>query len=98
MALYLLSLLNTDDMGMSLGHLRELSVGLILFVITLLIGRELNLDLFARLVTLSVSTTCAMAMFSSQIPGPGPRRRPAGRPERLRPADRLRRAAGRCCW
>jgi hypothetical protein len=29
-----------------------MSVGLILFVITLLIGRELNLDLFARLVTL----------------------------------------------
>ncbi len=64
LVLYFLSLLNTDDVGMSLGHLRELSVGLILFVITLLIGRELNLDLFARLVTLSVSTTCAMAMFS----------------------------------
>ena len=41
MLLYLLSLLNTDDMGISLGHLRELSVGLILFVITLLVGAYL---------------------------------------------------------
>jgi hypothetical protein len=56
---------------MSLGHLRELSVGLILFVITLLIGRELNLDLFARLVTLSVSATCAMAMFSTKFQDQG---------------------------
>lgn len=71
MVLYFLSLLNTDDMGMSLGHLREISVGLILFVITLLIGRELNLDLFARLVTLAVSTTCAMAMFSTKFQDQG---------------------------
>jgi O-antigen ligase len=71
LVLYFLSLLNTDDMGMSLGHLRELSVGLILFVITLLIGRELNLDLFARLVTLSVSATCAMAMFSTKFQDQG---------------------------
>ena len=71
MALYLLSLLATDNLGMSQSHLRELSVGLILFVITLLIGRELNLDLFARLVTLSVSATCAMAMFSSKFQDKG---------------------------
>jgi O-antigen ligase len=71
LALYLLSTLNTDDLGMSLGHLRELSVGLILFVITLLIGRELNLELFARLVTLAVSATCAMAMFSSKFQDQG---------------------------
>lgn len=71
LALYFLSLFNTDDLGMSLGHLRELSVGLILFVITLLIGRELNLDLFARLVTLSVSATCAMAMFSVKFQDQG---------------------------
>jgi hypothetical protein len=78
---------------MSLGHLRELSVGLILFVITLLIGRELNLDLFARLVTLSVSATCAMAMFSTKFQDQA-RRRAAGGPQRLRPADRLRHSAG----
>ncbi|WP_236169332.1 O-antigen ligase family protein [Pseudomonas atacamensis] len=71
MVLYFLSLLNTDDMGMSLGHLRELSVGLVLFVITLLIGRELNLDLFARLVTLAVTATCAMAMFSTKFQDQG---------------------------
>ncbi|RLU05054.1 polymerase [Pseudomonas prosekii] len=71
MVLYLLSTLNTDDMGMSLGHLRELSVGLVLFVITLLIGRELNLDLFARLATLSVTATCALAMFSSKYQDQG---------------------------
>ena len=71
MVLYLLSLLNTDDMGFSLGHLRELSVGLILFVITLLVGRELNLDMFAKLVAISVSATCAMAMFSAKYQDDG---------------------------
>ncbi|KJZ39422.1 O-antigen ligase [Pseudomonas fluorescens] len=71
LALYLLSLLNTDDMGMSLGHLRELSVGLVLFVITLLIGRDLNLDLFAKLVTVSVTITCMLAMLSSKYQDQG---------------------------
>ncbi|KPH01739.1 polymerase [Pseudomonas sp. RIT-PI-q] len=71
MLLYLLSVFNTDDMGMSMGHLRELSVGLILFVITLLIGRELNLDLFAKLVTVSVTMTCVLAMFSSKYQDQG---------------------------
>ena len=71
MVLYLLSLLNTDDMGFSLGHLRELSVGLILFVITLLVGRELNLDMFAKLVAISVAATCAMAMFSAKYQDDG---------------------------
>lgn len=71
MLLYFLSLLNTDDMSMSLGHLRELSVGLVLFVIALLIGRDLNLDLFLRLVTVSVTMTCVMAMFSSKYQDQG---------------------------
>jgi len=71
MILYLLSLLNSDNMGMSLTSLRELSVGLILFVITLLIGRELNIDMFARLVTLSVTLTCALAMLSSKYQDQG---------------------------
>lgn len=71
MVLYFLSLLNTDDLGMSLGHLRELSVGLVLFVITLLIGRELNLDLFTKFVTLSVTMTCMLAMFSSKYQDQG---------------------------
>lgn len=71
MVLYLLSVLNTDDMAMSMGHLRELSVGLILFVIALLIGRELNLDLFAKLVTLSITMTCVLALFSSKYQDQG---------------------------
>ncbi|MBK5551231.1 MULTISPECIES: O-antigen ligase family protein [unclassified Pseudomonas] len=71
MILYMLSLMNSDDLGMSFGHLRELSVGLILFVITLLIGRDLNLDLFAKLVTLSVSLTCVLAMFSTKYQDQG---------------------------
>jgi O-antigen ligase len=71
MVLYLLSTLNTDDMGVSMGHLRELSVGLILFVITLLVGRELNLDLFAKLVTLSVTVTCVLTMFSTKYQDQG---------------------------
>lgn len=71
MALYLLSMLNTDDMGFSLDHLRELSVGLILFVITLLVGRELNLEMFAKLVAISVAVTCAMAMFSAKYQDDG---------------------------
>lgn len=70
-ALYMLSLLLTDNLGMSMSHLREISVGLILFVITLLIGRELNMDLFARLVTLSVTATCALAMFSAKYQDQG---------------------------
>ncbi|OPG74885.1 hypothetical protein B1218_35555, partial [Pseudomonas ogarae] len=45
MLLYVLRLLLSVYMGLSTPHFRELSVVLILFVITLLIGRELNLDL-----------------------------------------------------
>lgn len=71
MVLYFLSMLLTENMGMSLGHLRELSVGLLLFVITLLIGRELNLMMFCRLITLSVTLTCILAMFSSKYQDQG---------------------------
>ncbi|WP_160107182.1 O-antigen ligase family protein [Pseudomonas izuensis] len=71
MVLYFLSMLLTEDMGMSLGHLRELSVGLVLFVITLLIGRELNLMMFCRLITLSVTLTCILAMFSTKFQDQG---------------------------
>ncbi|WP_223488169.1 O-antigen ligase family protein [Pseudomonas sp. A-RE-19] len=71
MVLYLLSMFNTDSMDMSQAHLRDLSVGLVLFVITLLIGRDLNLDLFARLVTLSVTATCVLAIFSTKYQDQG---------------------------
>jgi hypothetical protein len=71
MVLYGLSMINTDSMDMSQSHLRDLSVGLVLFVITLLIGRDLNLDLFARLVTLSVAATSVLAMFSTKYQDQG---------------------------
>jgi O-antigen ligase len=69
--LYLLSMINTDNLDMSQSHLRDMSVGLVLFVITLLIGRDLNLDLFARLVTLSVTATSVLAMFSTKYQDQG---------------------------
>ncbi|UVJ41843.1 O-antigen ligase family protein [Pseudomonas sp. LS1212] len=68
---YLLSILCSDNLALSLGHLRELSVGLLLFVITLLVAREMNLDMFCRLVSLSVALTCALAMFSSKYQDQG---------------------------
>ncbi|WP_260961801.1 O-antigen ligase family protein [Pseudomonas citri] len=69
--LYGLSLVLSESMDRSLSHFRELSVGLILFVITLLIGRGLNLDLFCRVLTLSVTTTCVLAMFSAKYQDQG---------------------------
>lgn len=71
MALYLLSFLASESSEMSMGHFRELAVGLVLFVLTLLIGRELNLPMMYRLVTLSVGVTCAMAMFSAKYQDEG---------------------------
>ncbi|QXI40772.1 O-antigen ligase family protein [Pseudomonas xantholysinigenes] len=66
MALYLLSLWTSDDLALSAGHLRELLVGLVVFVITLLVGRDLNLPLLARLITVSVCVTCLFAIFSTK--------------------------------
>jgi O-antigen ligase len=71
LALYLLSFWVSDSSEMSLGHFRELAVGLLLFAITLLIGRELNLAMMCRLVTLSVGLTCIMAMFSTKYQDEG---------------------------
>lgn len=71
LACYLLSFLASDSSEMSLGHFRELAVGLLLFAITLLIGRELNLPMMCRLVTLSVGLACAMAMFSAKYQDEG---------------------------
>lgn len=66
MTLYLLSLWTSDNVGLSVTHLRDLIVGLLLFVITLLVGREMNMINFCRLATLSVTITSAVAMFSTQ--------------------------------
>ncbi|MGF6589975.1 O-antigen ligase family protein [Pseudomonas sp. 2835] len=70
-ALYLLSVWVSDNSEMSLGHLREMTVGLLLFGITLLIGRDLNLTMMYRLVTLSVGLTCIMAMVSAKYQDEG---------------------------
>ncbi|MGE7989966.1 O-antigen ligase family protein [Pseudomonas sp. NPDC089554] len=66
MALYLLSLWTSDNVGLSVLNLRELLVGLVVFVLTLLVGRDLNLALLARLVTVSVCVTCLFAIFSTK--------------------------------
>ncbi|MBF8778337.1 O-antigen ligase family protein [Pseudomonas fulva] len=66
MALYLLSLWTSDMLSMSLVHLRELTVGLIVFGITLLVARELSLPMLARLVTVSVCISCLFAMFMTK--------------------------------
>ncbi|ROL70866.1 O-antigen ligase [Pseudomonas vranovensis] len=71
LALYLLSFLASDSSEMSLGHFRELAVGLLLFGITLLVGRDLDLPMMYRLVTLSVSLTCIMAMVSAKYQDEG---------------------------
>ncbi|MBA1200266.1 O-antigen ligase family protein [Pseudomonas capeferrum] len=66
MVLYLLSLWTSDNLGVSLSHMRELSVGLVVFGITLLIGRDLDLPTLARVMTVTVCITCLFAMFSSK--------------------------------
>ncbi|HKS12960.1 MAG TPA: O-antigen ligase family protein [Pseudomonas sp.] len=66
MALYLLSFWTTDSQVLSTGHLREFIVGLVVFVLTLLIGRDLNLPMLARIVTVSACVTCLFAIFSTK--------------------------------
>ncbi|WP_324730068.1 O-antigen ligase family protein [Pseudomonas chlororaphis] len=62
----LLSLMYSENLGVSLGSLRELAVGLVLFFVTLLIGREVNLLMLCRLLALSVAATCVIALFSAK--------------------------------
>ncbi|AIR90820.1 O-antigen ligase family protein [Pseudomonas cremoricolorata] len=67
LALYGLSLWLSDDSGVSLGHLRMMAVGFVLFAITLLVGRELNLTLLCQAISVSVAITCALAVFSARF-------------------------------
>ncbi|WP_371367336.1 O-antigen ligase family protein [Pseudomonas sp. QL9] len=60
----LLSLAFSENLEVSLDNLRELAIGMTLFGITLLIGRELNLLLLCRLLALSVAATSAIALYS----------------------------------
>lgn len=63
---YLISLMFSERYDLSLGHLRELAVGLALFVITVLVAAELNIKMLFRLVSLSVAATCALALISAK--------------------------------
>jgi len=71
LACYGLSFWLSDSWLLSAQHLRELLIGLLLFVMTLLIGREVNLAMLARLVSLSVAATCVLAMYSSKYQDQG---------------------------
>lgn len=71
MACYLLSFWASESWLMSTAHLRELLIGLLLFIMALLIGRDLDLLWLARLVSLSVAATCVLAMFSSKYQDQG---------------------------
>ena len=71
MAWYGMSFWASENTLVSAGHLREMVIALMLFVITLLVGRELNLLWLARLVSVSVAITCAMAMFSGKYQDQG---------------------------
>lgn len=66
MLAYLISLMFSERLGLSLGHLRELAVGLALFFITVLVAAELDLKMLFRLVSLSVAATCALALVSAK--------------------------------
>lgn len=62
LACYLLSLAFSEDLGLSLLNLRQLLVGLALFTLTVLLCRDLDLLLLARLVVLTVAATCLLAL------------------------------------
>lgn len=66
MLAYLISLIFSEQYGLSFGHLRELAVGLALFFITVLVAAELDLKMLFRLVSLSVAATCALALVSAE--------------------------------
>jgi len=61
-----LSLLYSENLMLSLDNLRELAVGLVLFFVTLLIGKEMNLLMLCRLLSLSVTATCVIALASAK--------------------------------
>jgi len=65
LALYLLSLVFSSHLGLSLQHLRQLAVGLVLFALTVLYGRDLDLPTLARVVVLSVASTCMVALATT---------------------------------
>ncbi len=71
LACYGLSFWASESWQQSAQHLRELLIGLLVFVMTLLVGRDINLAALARLVSLSVAATCALAIYSSKYQDQG---------------------------
>lgn len=60
------SLLFSENLGVSLGNLRELLIGMTLFGIALLLGRDLPLLMLCRAVALCVALTCVIAIVSTR--------------------------------
>ncbi|MFD1692089.1 O-antigen ligase family protein [Azotobacter chroococcum] len=65
LAWYLLSLAFSSHLGLSLQQLRQLAVGLVLFSLTVLFGRDFDLPALARVLVLSVASTCVVALLST---------------------------------
>lgn len=61
-----LSFLFSSNHPASLGNLRELLIGMTLFGIVLLVGRDLPLLPLCRLLVISVAATCLIALFSAR--------------------------------
>lgn len=59
-----LSFLFTDYRLLALGNLRELFIGMLFFVITLLVGRDLNLNWLSGCIAVSIAATGVIALFS----------------------------------
>lgn len=61
----ILSLIFTENMTVSLGNIRELIIGMLFFIMTLLVARELNLTKISAFIAISVAATCLIAIFSA---------------------------------
>ncbi len=61
-----LSVVFSENMTVSLGNIRELIIGMLFFLITLLVGRELNLTRLSALIAVSVAATCIIALLSAK--------------------------------
>lgn len=59
-----LSLLYSQYQSVSLSSARELAVGLVLFLVTLVVGRSLDLYWVCRALVVSVAATCIVALVS----------------------------------
>ena len=60
-----ISLLYSPYRLLSIGNLRELMVGIILFATTIIVGRKINLIQLNRILAIAVTITCLIALFST---------------------------------